>query len=99
MPPPHTTRSNAFSATVFFTHGFSGCVPVVRQTASHRASKPVRSWSAIRAVPASRRTAPAGCHRQSPEPVPSSFGSAVPFTSTWNVPAACALHGAVQLRV
>ena len=36
---------------------------------------------------------------QSPDPVPSSFGSAVPFTSTWNVPAACALHGAVQLRV
>ena len=77
-PPPTTTRSNTPAERTFgplrnilsryrFSASYSSggaTADVLRQMASHRPSKPLRSHSASVAVPCLRLTVPAFCHCQ-----------------------------------
>ena len=111
-PPPTTTRSNTPAERIRWlvfnilsryllrsswpSGGATG--DVLRQMASHRPSKPVRSHSASVAIPRLRFTVPAFCHCHRSPVWPTVTGKRLPLMVTLNPPgpvAAC--HGAVQL--
>ena len=111
-PPPTTTRSNTpadrlcaplrniLSRYCFISSRLSGGATsaVVRQMASQRPSKPVRSHSVSLAIPCLRFTVPAFCHCQLSPVCPTMCGRRLPLMATLNPPGpAAAYQGAVQL--
>jgi len=115
IPPPTTTKSYSppssgiigssdilrrKSANSFPLSGSNMFISEVRKTASHRPSKPVKSWSSILFSPAFSVIIPPFCQCHSAFSVPNVFSNAFPFNNTLKRPGAAVWsHFLTQFRV